>query len=122
MTSIDEDTRPRDMIHSAVENNARDIREVRQKVSTLETQVTDIKLAQQMTNQTLEFFTSSMTEVKQKLDMNNTTANTKMDKIIQTANDNQAEQLKEYKSAITKVVIAVVAAGIIGALSFFFTV
>lgn len=121
MTTIDEDTRPRDMIHSAVENNARDIREVRQKVSTLETQVTDIKLAQQMTNQTLEFFTSSMTEVKQKLDMNNTTANTKMDKIIQTANDNQAEQLKEYKSAITKVVIAVVAAGIIGATSLGFS-
>lgn len=91
------------IIETNVQHNTEDIRELKKRVDRVEHDISDVKTNQQVTNQSITHVMDTLTDLKagfKELD-------NKMDA-------SSMEQLKEYKNAVWKVGITVIAAVIGG--------
>ena len=98
-----------DILETNVKHNTEDIRELKKRMTRAETDVSDLKASQQVTNQTVGHIISTLEELKKDF--------RSIDKKI---DENQIEQLKEYKSGVWKIGATVIGGLILGFLLFFF--
>lgn len=97
------------IIESNVQHNTEDIRDLKKRVERVEHDIGDVKTNQQVTNQSITHVMDTLTDLKagfKELD-------NKMDA-------SSMEQLKEYKNAVWKVGVTVIATVIGGFLLFAF--
>lgn len=88
-----------DIIETTVKHNVEDIRELKKKVEKHEGEISDLKTNQRVTTNALDTLTTSINELK----LNFSKLNDKLD-------HDKEDQLKQYKSAIWKVAIAIITA------------
>ena len=98
-----------DILESNVKHNTEDIRELKKRMNRAESDVSDLKTSQQVSNQTLTHVMSTLEELKGDFK----SINEKIDR-------NQIEQLQEYKTGVWKIGITVIGSLISGFLLFYF--
>lgn len=96
------------LIEQSVKHNVEDIRELKERVSRSESDISDLKANLQVTSQTLTHVMSTLEELKSDFK----SVNDKLDK-------NQIEQLQEYKTGVWKIGATVIA-GIVTAFILFY--
>ncbi|GAQ18043.1 bdr protein [Oceanobacillus picturae] len=95
------------LIEQNVQHNVEDIRELKKRVERVEHDISDVKATQQVTNQSISHVMETLTDLKAGFK--------ELDNKMDTSN---MEQLKEYKNAVWKVGVTVIATVVGGFLLF----
>lgn len=98
-----------DIIETNVQHNTEDIRELKKRMNITESDVSDLKTNQQVTNQTVNHIMNTLDDLRNDFK----TIDDKIDK-------NQIEQLQEYKNGVWKIGVTVIGTLVGGFLLFFF--
>lgn len=108
-----------ELIEQNIKHNMDDIREVKKRLNIVENNVTDLKSNLQVTNQTMSHIMSTLEELKSDFKATNGKMESGFNSINKKVDENQIEQLKEYKSGVLKIGIIVIG-GILTALILYF--
>lgn len=100
-----------DILESNVKHHSEDIRELKKRVDRHDGEISDLRTNQQVTNQSLSHVMDTLSELKNEFK----TIDKKID-------ENQIEQLKEYKNGVWKIGVTVIGGLAVGFLFFFFGV
>lgn len=98
-----------DILHTNVKHNTEDIRELKKRTERNESDISDLKTNQQVTNQSMQHMMDTLNGLK-----------TDFKEIDKKMDENQIEQLKEYKNGVWKIGVVVIGGLILGFLAFFF--